>query len=222
MSQPEAELYAIVFAVIQESLLLGFSKIIVHTDCKSLTYLFRFAKICSKLNRWQLIFNSFDLEIYFESSESIGIIMADMLSRRPGKRVTNRRPKIQEIEELPKIDLRHKNKMSFQEAREEINKELNKLPSITHDTNKYFQEKHTPMVMRPENLQCNKVIMERIAQGAEKIEDFKDNNYKHQYVYTPEQLAYKNDISPSGRLINLVLQEAPGLSLSKSILWTKN
>ena len=214
MSQPEAELYAIVFAVIQESLLLGFSKIIVHTDCKSLTYLFRFAKICSKLNRWQLILNSFDLEIYFESSESIGIIMADMLSRRPGKRVTNRRPKIQEIEELPKIDLRHKNKMSFQEAREEINKELNKLPSITHDTNKYFQEKHTPMVMRPENLQCNKVIMERIAQGAEKIEDFKDNNYKHQYVYTPEQLAYKNDISPSGRLINLVLQEAPGLSLS--------
>ena len=213
MSQPEAELYAIVYAVIQESLLLGFSKIIAHTDCKSLTYLFRFAKICSKLNRWQLILNSFDLEIYFESSESVGIIMADMLSRRPGKRVTNRRPKIQEIEQLPKIDLKHKNKMSFQEVREEINKELNKLPSITQDTIKYFQEKYTPTVTRPENLQCNKAIMERIAQGAEKLEDYKEHNYKHQYVYTPEQLAYKNDISPSGRLINLVLQEAPGLSL---------
>ena len=214
MSQPEAELYAIIYAVIQESLLLGFSKIIAHTDCRSLTYLFRFAKICSKLNRWQLILNSFDLEIYFESSESIGIIMADMLSRRPGKRVTNRRPKIQEIEELPKVDLRHKPKLSFQEAKEEINKELNKLPSITHDTIKYFQEKYTPMVIRPEDLECNKAIVDRITQSADKIEEYKDNNYKHQYVYTPEQLAYRNDISPSGRLINLVLQEAPGLSLN--------
>ena len=213
MSQPEAELYAIIYAVIQESLLLGFSKIIVHTDCRSLTYLFRFAKICSKLNRWQLILNSFDLEIYFESSESIGIMMADMLSRRPGKRITNRRPKIQEIEELPRMDLRYKPKISFQEAKEEITKELNKLPPITQETIKHFQEKYTPIVTKPEDLQCNKEIIKRIAQSNEKLEDYQDHIYKHQYVYTPEQLAYRNDISPSGRLINLVLQEAPGLSL---------
>ena len=32
-------------------------------------------------------------------------------------------------------------------------------------------------------------------------------------VYIQDQHLYKNDVSPSGRLINLVLQEAPGLSL---------
>ena len=80
MSQAEAELFAIVYALIQESLLLGFSKVIVHTDCKSLTYLFRFAKICSKLTRWQLILASYDLVVYFEPSTSIGIQLSDLLS----------------------------------------------------------------------------------------------------------------------------------------------
>ena len=37
MSQPEAELYAIIYGLMNESLLLAFSKIIIHTDCKSLT-----------------------------------------------------------------------------------------------------------------------------------------------------------------------------------------
>ena len=79
MSQAEAELFAIVYALIQESLLLGFSKVIVHTYCKSLTYLFRFAKICSKLTRWQLILASYDLVVYFEPSTSIGIQLSAQL-----------------------------------------------------------------------------------------------------------------------------------------------
>ena len=44
-----------------------------------------------------------------------------------------------------------------------------------------------------------------------KLEDYGNNNTKQ--VYTPEELEYRQDISPSGRLINLVLQEAPNLSL---------
>ena len=212
MSQPEAELFAIVFAITQESLLLGFSKIIVHTDCKSLTYLFRFAKICSKLTRWQLILSSFDLEIYFESSDSIGIIISDMLSRRPGKRITNRRPKIEEIDQLPKIDLSHKPHITFQEAKEEITKQLNNMPPLSPETIKHIQMKFTPATIKPEELHCNKDIIRKIAQGP--LETFDQQAYKNQYVYTPEHLAYRNDISPSGRLINYVLQEAPGLSLT--------
>ena len=33
-------------------------------------------------------------------------------------------------------------------------------------------------------------------------------------MYTPDQMKYSADMSPSGRLINYVLQEAPGLSLA--------
>lgn len=212
MSQPEAELFAIVYAIMQESLLLGFSKVIVHTDCKSLTYLFRFAKICSKLTRWQLILSSFDLEIFFEPSESIGIILSDMLSRRPGRRITNRRPKIEEIEQLPRVNLAHKPHLTLQETKEEILKQLEPLPPLSPETIKYFQFKYTPMVIKPENLKCNNEIIKEIAKDP--IENYEKNSYKHQYVYTPEQLAFKNDISPSGRLINFVLQEAPGISLS--------
>ena len=212
MSQPEAELFAIVFAITQESLLLGFSKIIVHTDCKSLTYLFRFARICSKLTRWQLILSSFDLEIYFETSDSIGIIISDMLSRRPGKRITNRRPKLDEINQLPKINLSNKPHVTFQEAKDEITKQLNKMPPLSPETIKHIQMKYTPTTIKPEELYCNRDLLRKMTQ--QPLETFNQQAYKNQYVYTPEHLAYKNDISPSGRLINYVLQEAPGLSLT--------
>ena len=213
MSQPEAELFAIVHAITQESLLLGFSKVIIHTDCKGLCYLFRFSKICSKLTRWQLILSSYDIEIYFEPSESIGILWADMLSRRPGKRITNRRPKVEEIEQLPRIDLGQKPNLTFHEAREEILKQLANLPPLSPEIIKHLHEKYTPMGCPPDQLECNKQIVNKLVADEEKIENF-NTNYTHQFVYTPEQLAYRNDISPSGRLINFVLQEAPGLSLT--------
>ena len=213
MSQAEAELFAIVHSITQESLLLGFSKVIVHTDCKSLTYLFRFAKICSKLTRWQLILSSYDLEIYFEPSDSLGIIISDMLSRRPEKRITNRRPKQEEIEILPKVDFSQNPKMSLTKARERIMKELAKLPPLTPETIKYFEEKYTPEVLSPENMSCNSEIVKQVAKSIEKIDNPEKNYYEQKYVYTEDQQMYKNDVSPSGRLINLVLQEAPGLSL---------
>ena len=211
MSQPEAELFAIVYAVINESLLLGFSKIICHTDCRSLTYLFRFSKICSKLNRWQLLLNSFNIDIYFEPSTSIGIIMADMLSRRPEQRPTNRRPKLHEIEELPKIKWKQKTTLTFQQAREEITKEFKNLPPISQEAIKQIQET-TQITISPEDLQCNKSLLNQET-NSNMIEDHTKNTYNHKFVYTPEDMDFKKDISPTGRLINLVLQEAPGLSL---------
>ena len=214
MSQPEAELFAIVHAVMQESLLLGFSKIIVHTDCRSLTYLFRFAKICSKLTRWQLVLSSFDIDIYFESSESTGIKLADMLSRRPGKRMTNRKPTIAEIEQLPKVDLSLTPQLTLQEAKVEIMKVLATLPPVAPETIKYITDKYTPLAVAPEHLQCNKQLITGLIKSTTELEKYANNQFTKQFVYTPEQLAIKNDISPSGRLINFVLQEAPGLSLS--------
>ena len=109
MSQTESEMFAIVYAITQESLLLSFSKIIVHTDCRSLTFMLRFSKICSKINRWQLLLSSYDINICFESSKSIGIMLADILTRRNGTRQKiTRRPKPHEIEELPIIKLKEK------------------------------------------------------------------------------------------------------------------
>ena len=213
MSQPEAELYAIIHAITQESLLLGFSKVIVHTDCKSLTYLFRFNKICSKSTRWQLILQSYDIEVCFEPSDSVGIVLSDMLSRRPIKRIVNRKPKLAEIEQLPKINLTKSN-LTLEEVRKEILKYLAVLPPITPEVIKFLNEKQTPLVVAPEDLECNRVIIENVSKSIEQIEDPKDNKYLAQYVYTPEHQVYKNDISPSGRLINLVLQEAPGMSIS--------
>ena len=213
MSQPEAELFAIVYALTQESLLLGFSKVIVHTDCRSLTYLFRFSRICSKLMRWQLILSSYDLEVYFEPSDTIGIKIADMLSRRPDhKRITNRKPKQDEIDQLPNIDYKDKPIMTYYEIKADIEKHLKEVPPISPEVIKFFSEKWIHPMVKPEHLACNQDIVKKIATSENPLEDYKAT-YNHPYVYTPEHLAFKNDISPSGRLINLVLEEAPGMSL---------
>ena len=217
MSQPESELFAIVYAVMQESLLLCFSKIIVHTDCKSLTYLFRFSKICSKLTRWQIILASYDLEIYFEPSESIGIVLSDILSRRPGKRMMNRTPKIEEIAQLPTVDFSDQPQIPFSKVKQKIEKVLEN-HKLTPEVIKYISEKFTPEVIEPQDLRCNTDILMKVIAEENKenqIDDFKNSKpYPPQYVYVPEQLEFQNDISPSGRLINFVLQEAPGMSIA--------
>ena len=134
MSQAEAEMYAIIYSITQESLLLSFSKIIIHTDCKGITFLLRFSKICTKINRWQLLMNSYDIEICFEKSQSIGIILADMLTRRNGQRdKITRRPKEHEIEELPKIELQEKSRHTFTAVKAHIEKQLEKLPPLTNE-----------------------------------------------------------------------------------------
>ena len=118
-------MYAIVYSLQQEAYLLGFSKTIVHSDCKSLTFLFKFSKFCSKLNRWQLILNSFDIEIFFEPSDSIGMIIVDILSRRPGmKKVPNRRPKQHEVDELPELQLTEPKLYSMAAIKKIIQKRL--------------------------------------------------------------------------------------------------
>ena len=215
MSQPEAELFAIVHALIQESLLLGFSRVVVHTDCKSLTYLFRFAKICSKLTRWQLILASYDLEVYFEPSTSVGIQISDLLSRRPEKRMTNRKPKPSEIEELPNIPFQEGTNLTFQQAKEVIVKHLALLPPLTGEQiMKLSMLNDHDETIPPDQLECNAMIINKLANGNDKIEDYTKKNYQPQFVFTPDQMKYKDDISPSGRLLNFVLQEAPGLSLA--------
>ena len=212
MSQPEAELFSIVFALMNESLLLGFSKIIVHTDCKSLTYLSRFSRICSKLARWQLVISSFDIEIEYEPATSHQIVLADMLTRRPGHKMINRRPKLAEIEDLPEIKFRPGQRLTMQEVKMEIDKKLKHLPPISPETVRYIQEKHTPKGWLPQQLRGNQEMIFQLAQS-QKIEQFEQTKFPNKFVITPEELHFKKDVSPSGRLINLVLQEAPGMSL---------
>ena len=212
MSQPEAELYAIIYALTQESLLLSFSKIICHTDCKSLTYLFRFSRINSKLMRWQLILSSYDIDIYFEKSDSIGIILSDMLSRRPGDRMINRRPKQAEIENLPKMDFTNKPSMTLQQAQKEIEKELSSLPPVAPDTIKMLHIKELPEVMDISQLPGNAQILEQFEktnQGTGLSE------YQIRHVHQPDHWSLANNMLPHSRLIHSVLQEAPDISLQK-------
>ena len=215
MSQAEAELFAIIYALIQESLLLGFSKVIIHTDCKSLTYLFRFVKICSKLSRWQLILASYDLQIYFEPSTSIGIQISDLLSRRPEKRMINRRPKQEEIDDLPNIQFQPGTIMTFHQAKEEITKQIYSLPLLNKEQLKRLIGTATvDETISPDQLECNVKIVRQLTQTNDKLEDYNKQDYQPPFVFTSDQMAYKSDLSPSGRLINFVLQEAPGLSLT--------
>ena len=211
MAQTECELFAIIHALQSESLLLAFSKVIIHTDCKSLTYLLRFARICNKLARWQIILNSYDIEIYYEKPTSLGISLADQLSRSTGKRVINRRPKMEEIDALPSIEFKNKIHMTLEEASEKIESVLKTLPPLTGGEIKIMSEKELPEVLQPHELEANsKIIKNMIKSG--KLEDLSDIKFKQQYVYDKD-LEFKEDVSPSGRLINIVLQEAPGLSL---------
>ena len=221
MSQTESEMFAIVYAITQESLLLSFSKIIVHTDCRSLTFMLRFSKICSKINRWQLLLSSYDINICFESSKSIGIMLADILTRRNGTRQKiTRRPKPHEIEELPIIKLKEKSIQPFYKIKDHIEREINKLPPLDNEKIKQISEKYIPEITKPEELEGNKIIINKIADSNLKLETFDKQNMKQ--IFTPEELEYRQDISPSGRLLNYVLQEAPGLSLDALRLHQRN
>ena len=65
-------------------------------------------------------------------------------------------------------------------------------------------------------MRCNSDIIKKIHDDKSDnlIDNFKHTKpYQPQFVYSPEQLSFHNDIPPSGRLINFVLQEAPGLSI---------
>ena len=215
-SQCEVEMFAIIYALTQESLLLSFSKIILHTDCKSLTFLFRFNKVCSKLNRWQLILNSYDIEICFEPSQSIGIMVADLLTRRGGPRQkVTRRPKKEEIEELPTITLPTKSIKPLEEVKLHIDKELSKLKPLTNELIKRINEKDFTDIAHPTELDCNKIIAQKIASPdqPQPLEPTQYNNAQKQYIYTPDEARYKTDTSSPGRLINTILTEAPGMSL---------
>ena len=207
-SQPEVELLACIYALKQESYLLGFSKTIWHTDCKSLTFLFKFSKYCSKLNRWQIIMNSFDIEVFFEKADSIGIILVDMLSRRPGmRRIVNRRPKKHEIENLPEIKLKNAARYSIPEIKKIIEKVLQQTPPPSQEAIKIIQENDEIDDITPENLSCNQLIIE-------KLRNQPINRQQEKTQMQQEHQMFKNDISPSGKLINLILSEAPGMSLN--------
>ena len=82
----------------------------------------------------------------------------------------------------------------------------------TNEKIKQISEKYIPEITKPEELEGNKIIINKIADSNLKLETFDKQNMKQ--IFTPEELEYRQDISPSGRLLNYVLQEAPGLSLN--------
>ena len=207
-SQPESEMYAIVYSLQQEAYLLGFSKTIVHSDCKALTFLFKFSKFCSKLNRWQLILNSFDIEIFFEPSDSIGMIIVDILSRRPGmKKVANRRPKKHEVDELPDLQLTEPKLYSMTAIKQIIQKRLEEDQTASPHMLNHLKRCDVETVVEPSDLKCNRAITARLRKNGQLDVSTQIHSVN------PELKEWAGDITPTGKLMHLILSEAPGMSL---------
>ena len=106
--------------------------------------------------------NSFDIEVFFEKADSIGIILVDMLSRRPGmRRIVNRRPKKHEIENLPEIKLKNAARYSIPEIKKIIEKVLQQTPPPSQEAIKIIKENDEIDEITPENLTCNQLIIKK-------------------------------------------------------------
>ena len=81
LSQWEAEGLALVFCVTKESDLLAFGNLTLYTDCRSLSFINRYANSCSKLSRWDILLRSYNMTIVFLPNSHGVIKICDLLTR---------------------------------------------------------------------------------------------------------------------------------------------
>ena len=85
LSQFEAEGLAIVFCLGKEEALLSFGNLILHTDCRGLTFISKFANASSKISRWDLLIRSFNMTVHFLSNKDGLIRVTDLFTRNSMK-----------------------------------------------------------------------------------------------------------------------------------------
>ena len=81
LSQYECEGLALIFCLVKENDLLSFGNLTLMTDCRSLTFISRFANSCSKLSRWDILIRSFAMTIQFLPNTDAHIRVTDLLTR---------------------------------------------------------------------------------------------------------------------------------------------
>ena len=81
LSQYETEGLAIVYCLSKEQEILSFGNLILYTDCRSLTFINRYANSCSKLSRWDIFVRSFNMIIHFLPNTDGRIKICDLLTR---------------------------------------------------------------------------------------------------------------------------------------------
>ena len=124
-SQVVAELFGIVYALASNPYLLQWSKVFLHTDAKPLSYLLKFKQSQTKLNRWYLFLQNFDLQIIWEPASTIGIKLSDMFTRQfDGKKAVNRKITKEEENALPEITFTKQESTSFEQAEQMIKSKL--------------------------------------------------------------------------------------------------
>ena len=104
MSQYETEALALIFVLIKEEHWLSFGGAIIHTDAKSLCYITRFNKTTSKLARWNILLNSFDITISFLPNSNAQVKFTDLLTRQGGKAVFKNKVPEKLLKEFVMID----------------------------------------------------------------------------------------------------------------------
>ena len=147
-SQVEGELFSIIYAVTTQPFLLGWSKVIVHTDCNGICFLQRFSETSAKLSRWNLLLSQYDLHFKWEPSSTGGIKIADLFTRKFGVKTKNKRPKLSEIEQLPQIFLPNEPILSFDKLKSKISTILQNSGNdqkISQETINIVQENWSPI-----------------------------------------------------------------------------
>ena len=98
--------------------------------------------------------------------------------------MTNRRPKPQEIEELPTIHFQPETRMTFGQAKEEIMKQLSSLPPLNPDqVRRLTFSGEAEETVPPEHLECNINIVRKLAAKDLKLEEYSKKYYQPQFVF---------------------------------------
>ena len=128
LSQIHAELFSIIHGLTSHPFLCSFSTIIVHNDCRSLSYLLKYKDNSAKLERFLIILQSYNLYFLWEPSNSPNIKLVDFFSRVYGTKM-NEKPKRRRLKKeddynIPDMNFPQITLFSFPEIEKLITKKL--------------------------------------------------------------------------------------------------
>ena len=85
LSQFEVEALALMFCLLKEESIMSFGNAKIHTDCRSLCFITKYATATSKISRWDLLLKSYDISVVFTPNTNALIKISDLMTRGIGK-----------------------------------------------------------------------------------------------------------------------------------------
>ena len=237
-SQVEKEALAIVSMFKTHCHILTYGYTIIHSDCKSLTFLKAFSGVNRKLARWMTFIDSFPHALQWESSKEKLMMLVDMMSRQTIEESLNKRPDLAQMEfftgptlnqdklwtrtEYKKEIVKHLKKVKFEPAHPAKEKvylilsEKDSIQTYEKEMDEMKKEAMVPAVNYEEGHTCiHCAQQERIGFLKETIKMTIEEIEDEQETVEDDIEKYDNLNTPEAQLFKAVFKETAMLSLKK-------